>query len=1029
MSSEELTSIEKNGNYWLSKSNTAYHIINPNASDLSVIEEIGNFSLGKSDNQYYILDPNGNSIRFDTPKYSPGYSYTDTPLQVEEALDYVGFQNNFPNGVFWVLYQREEWIDLKVKTYNKGYMALKYDETGGGNKGTDLILKLDRFGNETSESVYRPYIDYEAMFGVDLNNDGIIASGINPNNLMDISGNKHHLDDGHGSDSIIIKNVTIDPNSNGGLNATQVQKNGDHYELLLEHTNVKYDVWKVDASGNFVSSIKAKLWEDEEKFSDALDEHGDKIKVDINGDGDTGLVTVEAIGSVHLKHGDNTYNGAPQYYIVDGTDAPIALTVGGVSRGPTSYAGGSATQVIANASGGYDILWDYGSKYDVWKVDASGNFVSRIKAKLWEDEVKFGFDINGDSDTGLVAVEAIGSVHLKHGDNTYNGAPQYYIVDGTDAPIALTVGGVSRGPTSYAGGSATQVIANASGGYDILWDYGSKYDVWKVDASGNFVSRIKAKLWEDEVKFGFDINGDSDTGLVAVEAIGSVHLKHGDNTYNGATQYYIVDGTDAPIALTVGGVSRGPTSYAGGSATQVIANASGGYDILWDYGSKYDVWKVDASGNFVSRIKAKLWEDEVKFGFDINGDSDTGLVAVEAIGSVHLKHGDNTYNGATQYYIVDGTDAPIALTVGGVSRGPTSYAGGSATQVIANASGGYDILWDYGSKYDVWKVDASGNFVSRIKAKLWEDEVKFGFDINGDSDTGLVAVEAIGSVHLKHGDNTYNGATQYYIVDGTDAPIALTVGGVSRGPTSYAGGSATQVIANASGGYDILWDYGSKYDVWKVDASGNFVSRIKAKLWEDEVKFGVDINGDGSGAGKNIIYGVGNDDIYGSIGHDTFDGGAGDDTINGREGHDKLIGGDGDDTISGDGGSGYAGNDILYGNGGNDDLRGRDGNDILDGGTGKDIIATGSGSDTIYLRIGDGGNALSDADIITDFTDGSDDFGLTTSLSFGDLTRTQGSGDYANDTIIKYGTEYLAILQNIDVSLLTEADFEDVDIA
>ena len=86
--------------------------------------------------------------------------------------------------------------------------------------------------------------------------------------------------------------------------------------------------------------------------------------------------------------------------------------------------------------------------------------------------------------------------------------------------------------------------------------------------------------------------------------------------------------------------------------------------------------------------------------------------------------------------------------------------------------------------------------------------------------------------------------------------------------------------------------------------------------------------------------------------------------------------------------------------------------------------------DTIYLRIGDGGNALSDADIITDFTDGSDTFGLTNGLSFGDLTIMQGSGDYANDTIIKYGSEYLAILQNIDdFSLLTEADFEDVDIA
>ena len=172
------------------------------------------------------------------------------------------------------------------------------------------------------------WLIYESHFQVDLDNDGsITVRSKSYISCIDISGNKHHLDDGHGSDSIIIKkdNVTIDPNSNGGLNATQVQKNGDHYEVLLEHTNVKYDVWKVDASGNFVSSIKAKLWEDEEKFSDALDEHGDKIKVDINGDGDTGLVTVEAIGSVHLKHGDNTYNGAPQYYIVDGTERPLLV--------------------------------------------------------------------------------------------------------------------------------------------------------------------------------------------------------------------------------------------------------------------------------------------------------------------------------------------------------------------------------------------------------------------------------------------------------------------------------------------------------------------------------------------------------------------------------------------------------------------------------------------------------------------------------------------------------------------------------
>ena len=59
MSSEELTSIEKNGNYWLSKSNTAYHIINPNATSLTTIEANGYYSLAKGGDTYYVLDGYG----------------------------------------------------------------------------------------------------------------------------------------------------------------------------------------------------------------------------------------------------------------------------------------------------------------------------------------------------------------------------------------------------------------------------------------------------------------------------------------------------------------------------------------------------------------------------------------------------------------------------------------------------------------------------------------------------------------------------------------------------------------------------------------------------------------------------------------------------------------------------------------------------------------------------------------------------------------------------------------------------------
>ena len=85
----------------------------------------------------------------------------------------------------------------------------------------------------------------------------------------------------------------------------------------------------------------------------------------------------------------------------------------------------------------------------------------------------------------------------------------------------------------------------------------------------------------------------------------------------------------------------------------------------------------------------------------------------------------------------------------------------------------------------------------------------------------------------------------------------------------------------------------------------------------------------------------------------------------------------------------------------------------------------------IILRAGDGGSTLTAADIITDFTNGTDVLGLDDGLQYTDLNITQGTGDNANNTIIsvKSGWEYLAILNNIDVSLIDEADFTPVDIA
>ena len=121
----------------------------------------------------------------------------------------------------------------------------------------------------------------------------------------------------------------------------------------------------------------------------------------------------------------------------------------------------------------------------------------------------------------------------------------------------------------------------------------------------------------------------------------------------------------------------------------------------------------------------------------------------------------------------------------------------------------------------------------------------------------------------------------------------------------------------------------------------------------------------------------------------------------------------------------YNGNDKLYGGSGNDTLVGNDGDDLLDGGTGTDTLTGGNGSDTFVIRSGDGSNTLADANVITDFQNGTDLIGLN-GLNYSDLTISQGTGDYSNHVVVKYGTEFLIIIQNTNLSNITDLDFTPI---
>ncbi|GAB4291141.1 MAG: hypothetical protein Fur0025_26230 [Oscillatoriaceae cyanobacterium] len=191
------------------------------------------------------------------------------------------------------------------------------------------------------------------------------------------------------------------------------------------------------------------------------------------------------------------------------------------------------------------------------------------------------------------------------------------------------------------------------------------------------------------------------------------------------------------------------------------------------------------------------------------------------------------------------------------------------------------------------------------------------------------------------------------------------------------------------------------------------------------------------GVGNDTIYGgqdndvargeEGNDLLFGDKGNDTFCGGNGDDTLYGGTGsdigigdsgeQDKLLGGAGNDLINGNEGNdsiyGGDGNDTIYGGKDDDLIEAHTGDDFILGDLGNDTLIGGDGRDTFVLRAGAG------SDIIIDFAAGLDFLGLSSGLSFADLSI---SGD-ANATLIKFGDELLATLGGVNFSLINEADF------
>ncbi|MEG4406505.1 Calx-beta domain-containing protein [Microcoleus sp. MON2_D5] len=197
--------------------------------------------------------------------------------------------------------------------------------------------------------------------------------------------------------------------------------------------------------------------------------------------------------------------------------------------------------------------------------------------------------------------------------------------------------------------------------------------------------------------------------------------------------------------------------------------------------------------------------------------------------------------------------------------------------------------------------------------------------------------------------------------------------------------------------------------------------------------------------GTNSLSGKqGDDTLFGAEGEDRIFGNQGKDYILGNQANDTLYGGKDSDLIQGDANEDWVfgdnGNDTLEGGQGNDVVRGGKENDLLSGNEGNDVLFGDSGADTLSGGDGDdicvisrvqnnsvnnGSSTLANADLITDFSLGTDLIGLDGGLQFQDLNISQGTGDFARDTIVRDNVtgEYLAILKDINSSSITAANF------
>jgi len=558
-----------------------------------------------------------------------------------------------------------------------------------------------------------------------------------------------------------------------------------------------------------------------------------------------------------------------------------------------------------------------------------------------------------------------------------------------------TIDGGAGNDTIISGSGSDVIIITSSSDSDTLSDFTDGTDAIGFDSSITSSNLDIAASGSDTViKNGSDI-------LLTLTGISSANVTAAD-LQSTSTDAQTINGTSGNDILV-------------GGAGNDIFNGGAGSDQLVGWGGDDTFNITSKSGSWTDTINGGSGTDILNIGYSIN---------LEAFSSL-------SYDNSSTYTFVDSSGGTINFdsieTLNANSIAWTNLVGnGNTRSDTSNMCAGYSrndgvfsapaankvVLFD-------WDSTSSSNITnlcidtSTLGLSFSQSNGHYAATVYGASINDIVMVDNgwVSTITMDSGDDVVHAKD-------SDAPDDIDMG---------AGDDFLIINSDAN---DTSLDGGSGAD-WLAFRTVNW-GASSAKTYT--------LN---SGNASNF------ENLLGSDNDDTLTGDANANIIIGAKGVDTINGGAGNDTIWGDcstsacktlisqnqssysldesywGSSGK--NDILNGGAGDDTIYGEIGDDTIDGGADADTLTGGAGIDYFIIREGDGGSSISDADTITDFTNGTDKIGMS-GLNFGDLKREQGTGSYISHVVVKKLStgEFLTIIQNINLSDIDDNDFEAI---